>query len=89
MALDEFYNDIIGHLDTFVENYQAVNGLVGVPTLCGDELEGEFLDHLQKEANWLNKNRSKICNEVAALENLFDELTEVYLKAIYKLTNLH
>lgn len=92
VALNEFYDDVLGPLDELVEAYQAAFGLIGkdIPEDEEDEeKDTPILDRLKDNIKWINKNRSKICRNVSALENIIDELSGVYLKAIYKLENLH
>ena len=83
-ALDEFYNGVIEAIDEIVEAYQGSFGII--KKLPEEEYkEMEILDRLQDDAKWINKNRSKIARNVPSLENLVDELTDLYLTTIYKL----
>jgi len=92
MALNDFYDSVLEPLDDLVEDYQAAFGLIG-KKLPEDEKDEEsaknILSRLKDDIKWINKNRSKICKNVSALENILDELSAVYLKTIYKLENLH
>ena len=88
MALDEFYNDVIDAIDSITENYQAYFGLVPSVSISKYETPSDILSLLKEDVKWINKNRSKIAQDVPSIENLIDELTSVYTKAIYKLTNL-
>lgn len=92
VALGDFYDDIIDNVDNFVEKYQAAFGIVNF--MKKDEKEegeedetfkGDIVSHLQEDVKWINKNRSEICRDVAALENYLDELVGTYLTTIYKL----
>lgn len=91
-ALGGFYGGVIDNIDAFVEKYQAAFGLVnflkeekGDEDEDKEEFDGDILAHLQDDVKWINKNRSQICREVAALENYLDELVGTYLSTIYKL----
>lgn len=86
-ALGDFYDGIIDSIDTLVEAYQGNFGLVNVE-LKQCKVENSILAQLKSDASWIASNRSSIANKVDALENLIDGLTEIYLKAIYKLTFL-
>lgn len=82
-ALGEFYDGVIDIVDNFVECYQGNFGLVGKVKLSADT--GDVLKCLKDDAVWIDKNSSKITDEVEALENILQELTALYLKTIYKL----
>lgn len=91
LALGEFYDAVLGPLDELVEAYTAAFGKVDrkLPENEADEEEEKLiLQRLKENVKWINSNRSKICKNVSALENIVDELSGVYLKAIYKLENL-
>lgn len=83
-ALGEFYEDVIGAVDKYVEAHQ---GTFGQMTKAPDQLP-DIAAHLREEMLWIVENRSKIAKNVPALENLLDELTGVYMKTLYKLENL-
>ena len=87
MALGEFYDEVIDRVDDFVESYQGYFGLVGKVKLvpCQDKL----LDILKEDIYWMNTNRDEICKGICALENLLDNITDLYLKTKYKLENLY
>lgn len=85
-ALDEFYNGLIESIDELVEAYQGSFGLLKEIPEEDDSMYGKpILDVLQEDAKYLNKNRSKIARNVASLENIVDEITDLYLSTIYKL----
>lgn len=86
-ALGAFYDDVIDALDALVECHQAVNGLVGAIPSPGRP-SGDAVEHLTKEAEWIEKNHEAICGGNRAIGNKIDELTAVYLRTIYKLKNL-
>jgi len=88
MALGDFYDDVIDKTDNFVENYQAVFGLLPSVSVPAYKSSSDILTVLKEDFRWLNKNKSKIAKDVSSLENILDDLTSVYTKAIYKLTNL-
>lgn len=83
-ALGEFYEDLTAALDKYVEAHQGLFGLVG--KLNSDV--SDIIATLRDDLVWLNQNRDKVSRNVPALENIFDELTGVYLKTIYKLEHL-
>ena len=86
-ALGEFYDDVIDALDSLVEAYQGAFELVSPPKAPKTKAD-EILMILIEDAEWIEKNHEKICRGNRAVANLIDGVTEVYLKAIYKLRNL-
>jgi hypothetical protein len=86
VALGSFYDGIIDALDKLVEARQGSDGIVGaIPPAPASS--GDILEHLETESAWIADNRDEIANGVTALENLVDELSGVYLSAIYMLKN--
>ena len=89
MALESFYNDVIDPLDDLVEDYQAAFGKIDKVKFPEFESENSCLDCLKDTVKWIANSRNKICKHVTALENILDSISDVYLKTIYKLENLH
>lgn len=86
-ALGDFYDGVIDALDALVEAHQGANGLIGsVP--APDSPKGEILAALEADAEWIEKNHEKMCGGNRALGNLLDNVTAVYLSAVYKLKHL-
>lgn len=87
VALGDFYDGVIDLLDNLVECYQGNFGIIG--DIPKDEMHHDgCIECLSDQVAWIAKNRSKIAKNVAALENIVDELTSLYLKTLYKLENL-
>ena len=86
-ALGHFYDDIIDALDSLVEAYQGANELIGnIP--APETPKGDVLKLLQGDAAWIEENHEDVCGGNRAVGNLLDNVTAVYLSAIYKLRNL-
>lgn len=83
-ALGEFYEDLIGSLDKYVEAHQGTFGQMQK----APEQVPDVTEMLRGELLWLMENRSKIAKNVPALENILDEMASVYMKTLYKLENL-
>ena len=83
-ALGDYYEDVIGTLDKFVEAYQGTFGIIG--DVAGEEKSVAKM--INDDIIWLNENRSKIAKGIPALENILDELTAIHMKTLYKLENL-
>lgn len=86
VALGDFYDGVIDIIDKLVEAYQGSFGIIKeIPEEDDSMYDMEILDLLQEDAKWVNKHRSEIAKKVASLENIVDELTDLYLTTIYKL----
>ena len=86
MALGNFYDEVIEVIDKLVESYQGNFSKIKRAPLKDES--GEIIDILEDQAIWIGEHRREIARGVAALENIVDELTHVYLSTIYKLRNL-
>jgi hypothetical protein len=86
MALGEFYDGIVDAIDSIVEVDQGMYGLIGDFTV-EDVKPTDFAKFVRDEAIWIEMNRDKFskCNATLAL---IDDLTAIYLRTAYKLTNL-
>lgn len=83
-ALGEFYENVIGAIDKYVEAHQGVFGqMKDAPDGVND-----IAAMLREEMLWVVENRSEIAKSIPALENLLDELSAVYMKTLFKLENL-
>ena len=83
-ALGDFYEDVISSIDKLVEAQQGLFGVVkNIPNKPED-----IVNELRSDIIWLSENRDKVTSGVPALQNIYDELTAVYLKTLYKLENL-
>lgn len=87
VALGDFYDALIDVVDSTVECYQGMFGLVG-EFKVEDTTPEDFIEHLREESDWIEVNREAIAGGSNAVANLVDGVTAVYLKAIYKLENL-
>lgn len=89
-ALGEFYESIIGTLDSLVEAYQGAFGKIeGLDKLKVEKLKDEdCLSMISEQAVWIGLNGKKISQELSAVQNLIDELLATYLKTAYKLREL-
>jgi DNA-binding ferritin-like protein len=86
-ALGEFYDAVIDALDPLVEAYQGAFDLIGSIPLA-ESSGSNILKVLENDAVWIEEQHEEICRGNRAVANLIDNLTTVYLTAIYKLRNL-
>lgn len=87
-ALGDLYENLISDIDAIVETYQGSFGLIKVPELPALVAPVDIVKHLAAEVVWIEDNCDKICQGVGAIENLIENLSGTYFKAIYKLKNL-
>jgi hypothetical protein len=85
-ALNEFYDEIVGHADDFAEAYQGrYNELLDIPLLTNDK-KGTIADVLEGQMKWIEDNRESICpRKETALHNIIDEAVGLYMSTLYKL----
>jgi hypothetical protein len=86
IALGSFYDDVIESIDEIIEVHQGRHELIGDFTVQ-DKLPKNVTAYLIEEAAWIENNRNKF-DTCPAVLNLIDSLAAIYLRAVYKLTNL-
>lgn len=87
MALGDFYDGVIDKIDTIVEAYQGWFDLIGdVPSKT--VAYKDIVDQIGEDAMWISTNRAKISRDVPMLQNLLDDLTDLYSTTHYKLVHL-
>jgi hypothetical protein len=86
MALGAFYDEVIEKIDEVIEVDQGMYGLIGDFTV-EDIKPTDFAKFIREEAMWIELNREKF-SKCAATLALIDDLTAIYLRTAYKLTNL-
>lgn len=84
--LGNFYEEVIPLLDRIVEAH--IGNFNEVPkvkfSLPGDDI----LKCLEEDVVWMDKNSETITGDVEAMENILQEITELYLSTIFKLRRL-
>lgn len=86
MALNEFYNDIVESADRLAEAIQGKYGLLDIPVV---EEKGDISDPvnmMEIHLNMLQAFGKSI--EERFLQNIFDEIVELYYAKLYKLRYL-
>lgn len=86
-ALGKFYEGLIDKIDGIIEAYQGLFGLIGKVELMSFP-EGDIAGHIDGELKWLEKNRAKLALDSTLIENLLDDLMQLYASTRYKLVNL-
>lgn len=86
MALGAFYQAVIPLVDSFAESYQGrFNELLDIP-LADNEYAGEIDEILEQQMAWIEDSRTAICSrDETALNNIIDEVANLYQSTLYKL----
>jgi DUF1680 family protein len=86
VALNIFYERIVGAADDFAEAYQGRYGLIGPITLHSAKKTNNIIEFLQDSLAEIEAARYDLCDKTdTALQQLIDNIVEVYLRTLYKL----
>jgi hypothetical protein len=86
VALQTFYDEIIDRADAFAEAYQGRNGLIGPIGIPAAKKTTNIIEFLQGQLAEIEKGRYDICDKTdSALQQLIDNIVELYLSTLYKL----
>jgi DNA-binding ferritin-like protein len=85
-ALNIFYDRIIDAADDFAETYQGRYGLVGPVTLHSAKKTTNIIEFLEDSLKQIEDARYEVCDKTdTALQQLIDNIVEIYLRTLYKL----
>mgnify|MGYP007049642294 FL=1 len=86
VALNIFYDRIIGAADDFAEAYQGRHGLIGPITLHSAKKTNNVIEFLEDSLKQIEDCRYEICDKSdSSLQQLIDNIVELYLTTLYKL----
>ena len=86
MALNTFYDSIIDHADAFAEAYQGRHGLIGPISLMTAKKTTNIIEFLESSLADVEDMRYKVVKkEDTSLQQLIDNIVELYLTTLYKL----
>jgi hypothetical protein len=86
VALNIFYVRIIGVADDFAEAYQGRHGLIGPIAIPAAKKTTNIIEFLQAQLDEIEKGRYEVCDkDDSTLQQLIDNIVEVYLRTLYKL----
>jgi len=86
VALNIFYDRIIGAADDFAEAYQGRHGLIGPITLMSAKKTTNIIEFLEQQLKELEDMRYEVVDkDDTSLQQLIDNIIEVYLRTLYKL----
>jgi hypothetical protein len=84
--LNIFYDRIIGAADDFAEAYQGRHGLIGPISLHSAKKTTNVIEFLEDSLKEIEDARYKVCDkDDSTLQQLIDNIIEVYLRTLYKL----
>jgi DNA-binding ferritin-like protein len=85
-ALQKFYNGIVDAADDFAEAYQGRNGLMGPITLMSAKKTTNVIEFLESQLKEIEEARYKVCDkDDSTLQQLIDNVIQLYLSTLYKL----
>jgi hypothetical protein len=85
-ALQKFYESIIDHADDFAEAYQGRHGLIGPISLMSAKKTTNVIEFLESQLAEIESMRYDVCDKTdSALQQLIDNIIELYLTTLYRL----
>jgi len=89
VALNTFYDEIIGIADSIAEAFQGRHGIIANIPMLTNDTQGAIDVVLEKQLAAIEKLRyTAVPKEETAIQNLIDTAVELYLSTLYKLRNL-
>ena len=89
VALNIFYERIIGAADDFAEAYQGRHGLIGPITLHSASKTSNIIEFLEDSLKQIENARYEVADKTdTSLQQLIDNIVEIYLRTLYKLKYL-
>ena len=86
VALNIFYERIIGAADDFAEAYQGRHGLMGPITLHSAKKTANIIEFLEDSLKQIEDARYEVVDKSdSSLQQLIDNIIEIYLRTLYKL----
>ena len=86
VALNIFYDRIVGAADDFAEAYQGKYGLIGPISLMSAKKTNNVVEFLEGQLEDLEQMRYKVVDkECTPLQNIIDEIFGLYYTTLYKL----
>jgi DNA-binding ferritin-like protein len=88
LALEAYYDGVIGFIDDIVEIYQGQYGIIEGYDIIDttDSKSKDRLDYFKETVEFVKSGRTCIKAEDTHIHNIVDELIALQYKTIYKLT---
>ena len=85
-ALGIFYKRIVKAADEFAEAYQGQHGLIGPISLMSAKKTANIIEFLEDQLKEIKTTRYDVVDKSeTTLQQLIDNIIEIYLRTIYKL----
>jgi len=89
MALNTFYDEVVGIADSIAEAYQGRHGVIDNIPLLTEARTDDIVTVLERQLAAIEKLRyTAVGKDETAIQNLIDEAVALYLSTLYKLKNL-
>jgi hypothetical protein len=86
VALNTFYDSVIDVADAFAEAYQGRHGLIGPIAIPAAKKTTNIIEFLQGQLAEIEKGRYEVCDKSdSSIQQLIDNIVELYLTTLYKL----
>lgn len=87
LALEAYYDGVIGHIDELVEVYQGQYELIeGYDIIDTSETKSkDRIEYFQSVALFIKENRKVFSTEDTHIQNIIDEVLALLYKTLYKL----
>jgi len=85
-ALQKFYESIIDLADSFAEAYQGRHGLIGPVSLMSAKKTSNVVEFLESQLAEIESVRYDVVDKSdSSMQQLIDNIIELYLSTLYKL----
>ena len=85
-ALNKFYDSIVDAADAFAEAYQGRHGLIGPISLMSAKKTSNIIEFLESQLAEIEGARYDVCEKTdTSLQQLIDNIVQLYLSTLYKL----
>jgi hypothetical protein len=85
-ALQKFYENIIDLADSFAEAYQGRHGLIGPISLMSAKKTSNVVEFLESQLAEIESVRYDVVDKSdSSMQQLIDNIIELYLSTLYKL----
>jgi hypothetical protein len=86
VALNIFYERVVGVADDFAEAYQGRHGLIGPIALMSAKKTTNIIEFLEDQLKEIEAARYDVVDKSdTSLQQLIDNIVELYLRTLYKL----
>ena len=86
VPLNIFSDLIVGAADDFAESYQGRHGLIGPISLMSAKKTANIIEFLEDQLKEIEASRYDIVEQSdTSLQQLIDNIIEIYLRTLYKL----